>query len=393
MNIMIQALRHRVVVVIRGLLSILIPVKKGKLLFQSFPDYADNSRAFSDYLIEHTDYHLFWSVNNAENYQNNSRITFIERDGGNTLLGKLKFIYHTVSAQYLFSTHAAFFYANGRRQKYVCLWHGTPLKRIAILQNPANKNYLSNTSCILCSSKYYVPIMAECFGWSEERIIPIGIPRNDWLFRKSDSLDKLGLVKGNNEKLIVYLPTFRKTRAEDRGDSEHDVYRIGEMDFGSEKCCEEMNTFLKKYNVKLIVKPHPSDPNQQEKTKYSNIFIIPHKKLLENDVQLNSLLHYADALITDFSGVYTDYLNLDRPIGFVLSDLEEYTRKRGFLYENPLDFMPGVRIYSERDFMDFCEDVANNHDTSKSERERLHKVYNDYRDDENCRRLADFLKM
>ena len=143
----------------RLLLSYIIPVKKGKIIFESFPDYSDNARAFSDYLIENSAYTLIWSVEGAEKYENSARIRFIERNGGETIIGKLKFIYETVSSQILVSTHGAFLYANKRKQKFVCCWHGMPLKRIAVWQNPENKNYLNNTSYILSTSKYYIPIL------------------------------------------------------------------------------------------------------------------------------------------------------------------------------------------------------------------------------------------
>ena len=393
MNKTFQFVRHSLVELTRWFFSVIIPVKKGKIILQSYPDYADNSRAFSDYLIANTNYHLYWSVSNASTYSNTERITFIEKDGGGSLIEKIKFIYHTVSSQYLFSTHAAFFYANGRKQSYICLWHGAPLKKIAVLQNPANKNYLSNTTGLLCSSNYYVPIMAKCFGWDKERIIPIGIPRNDWLFKETKALEKLCITKDEQQKIIVYLPTFRKTSITSACDSNQDVYKIGKIDFSSDDTLRQLNEYLTSIRVKLIVKPHPADPNQQEKIGYSNIIVLPHKRLVEQDVQLNQVLHYADALITDFSGVYIDYMVLDRPIGFVLSDLSEYTSNRGFLFDNPLEYMPGMPIYNETQFMQFCKDVSENIDEYKTERERMRHIYNDYHDAYNCKRLAQYLGM
>lgn len=360
-------------------------------MFQSLPDYSDNSRAFSDYLIKNTDYKLLWSVTDPKKYKSTDRVAFIEKDGGKTLTGKLRFIYHTVSSEFLFSTHGGFLYANRKHQTFVCLWHGMPLKKIARLQDSSMNHYLNNARYILCTSSYYIPIFCKCFGKQENEIIPIGIPRNDLLFYESDVLDKLQLTINEGEKLIVYLPTFHST--DYYSDSKENIVKNTILDLSTDESIRNMNDFLRSINVKLVIKPHPAEANKLSKSIYSNIFIIPHAEFDEKDIQLNSLLHYADALLTDFSGVFIDYLLLDRPIGFALSDVANYTTSRGFLFDNPLDYMPGMKIYNNQDFRCFCKDVAEGNDRYSQDRVRLKNVYNDHFDSNNCKRLVDFLKL
>lgn len=374
---------------LRSILSIIIPIKKGKILFESYPDYSDNARAFSDYLIEHTDYKIIWSVREVNKINNTDRIRFIEKDGGQSLLGKIKFIYDTVSSQFLFSTHGSFYYAS-RRNKYVVLWHGMPLKKIARLQDKKNNNYLNNATYILTTSKYYVPIFQQCFGKKSDEILPIGIPRNDLLFQENNSLGILGIEKSCQEKMIVYLPTFRTARGNTESDSEENVFN-GLLDITTKGSREKLNDFLRGQNIIMVVKPHPADIVVLEEQRLSNLVIIPHNVFAGKDVQLNHLLHYADALLTDYSGVFIDYLNLDRPIGFVLTDIKSYAKNRGFLFDKPLDYLPGKKIFSEKDLMDFCEDVSKGNDNLKTEREKLRYIFNDYSDDKNCSRLAKFL--
>lgn len=393
MNKLLLDIRSNGLKLLRIILSFVIPVKKGKLLFESWPDYSDNSRAFSDYLLMNTNYRLFWSVNNAEKYPLTNRIRFIEKNGGKSFWGRLVFIYHTVSSQYLFSTHGSFMFANRRKQQYIVLWHGMPLKKIANMQSEDNHNYLNNSSYILSTSKYYVPIFQKCFGKEEGEILPLGIPRNDLLFQDNDSLNKLGIEKRKNEKLIIYLPTFRKTSIYDKGDTGVDVFKDSFLNLSDRVRLEELNNYLYDLHLKMLIKPHPSDIHQLNEVKLSNIVIIPHVEFSQKDIQLNHVLHYADALITDFSGVFIDYLNLNRPIGFLLTDLEQYTSNRGFLFDAPLDYMPGKKIYNEDDFEKFCSDISEGIDNTAEERMRLRNVYNDYSDGENSRRLADFLKL
>lgn len=373
--------------IVRSILSYLIPIKKRKIMFESYPDYSDNSRAFSDYLLEHTDYHIIWSVRDIRKYKNTDRISFIEKDGGRKLWGKLKFIYHTVSAQFLFSTHASFFCA-GRKNKYVVLWHGMPLKKIARLQDENNKSYLENASYILSSSTYYVPIFKQCFG--EHEILPLGIPRNDLLFEENNTLKLLGVEKSAEEKLVVYLPTFRKAEGETKGDTEEDVFS-GLLDLSTNYSRVALNEYLRDHRLVMLVKPHPADTNTMEEFRLSNLVVIPHSEFAAKDIQLNHVLHYADALLTDYSGVFIDYLNLDRPIGFLLTDLKNYTDNRGFLFDKPLDYLPGMQLYTEQDVKKFFEDLDKGVDNFKTERERLRYVYNDHSDSNNCQRLAEYL--
>ena len=72
--------------------------------------------------------------------------------------------------------------------------------------------------------------------------------------------------------------------------------------------------------------------------------------MLEKEkLQLYELIGISDALISDYSSVAVDYLLLDRPLGYVLADYEIYREKRGFVFEDPLEYMPGEKIYNACD--------------------------------------------
>ena len=123
----------------------------------------------------------------------------------------------------------------------------------SIMQNTDNSNYLNNSSYILCTSKYYVPIFQQCFAKPKDEILPIGIPRNDLLFQETDVLEKLGIEKTNGEKLIVYLPTFRKTSQHDKGDSEIDVFSNSLLDLSNDDSLEKLNAYRSSLKIILLV--------------------------------------------------------------------------------------------------------------------------------------------
>ena len=78
-----------------------------------------------------------------------------------------------------------------------------------------------------------------------------------------------------------------------------------------------------------------------------------------------------DALITDYSGIAFEFMLLNRPIGYVVSDMQMYTR--GFAVNNPLDYMPGNKIRHLDDMLIYIKDVAESIDRYKAERTKLIK--------------------
>lgn len=75
----------------------------------------------------------------------------------------------------------------------------------------------------------------------------------------------------------------------------------------------------------------------------------------------------------------------------MLDDLEEYGDKRGFVVENPIELMPGQKIYNKEELLSFIDNLINNKDEYKEERKRINDLVNKYQDDKNCERILEFL--
>lgn len=141
-----------------------------------------------------------------------------------------------------------------------------------------------------------------------------------------------------------------------------------------------------------IIKPHP----YQNDLKFlnlnlTNIIKFTNEDLAMKSVSLYELIGQVDALLTDYSSVYFDFLLTQKPIGFVLDDIHEYRDKRGFVVENPLELMPGEKIYNEEEFVGFIKNTCNGIDNYKDERKRINDLANKYQDNKNCERILDFL--
>lgn len=387
MNPIIRSVAHTVISIIHRVVGYLIPIDKNKVFFDSFPDYSDNCRALSDYLIKYTDYRIYWAVNQIPQNGYDKRVHFVLKHN------KCNYIYHTLSSRYLFSTHSAFAWAIPKRNIYTCLWHGTPAKKICLLQNSSNIYYLRNCTFFTAASDYAKGIYINAFGRAVDDILVTGYPRCDLLFQESDSLIKLGIEKSDSDRLILYLPTFRQPIGASYSDSSKNIYEDDFIIFSDPDDIYKWNEFFKQKNILFIVKPHPSDSNIINFAGLSNIRVISNNLLQENDVQLYSLMHYADAIVTDFSSVYFDYLLLNRPIGFIISDIDEFKKNRGSIVENPLEIMPGHRILSKEDFIIFCQDVISGNDNWISERTKIQSLFNLYIDGNACERVVKELKM
>lgn len=150
----------------------------------------------------------------------------------------------------------------------------------------------------------------------------------------------------------------------------------------------QLDKYLKESDMHLIIKLHPAqDYEGSEPVEYENIKIWTHQELNHQNIELYRLLGSSDALITDYSSVYFDYLLLNKPIAFTVNDLEMYTNERGFVFDKPEDYMPGSKIKSIEQFYEFLDKVSNNIDEYKLERHSINELVNYYKDDKNCVRI------
>ena len=88
----------------------------------------------------------------------------------------------------------------GKNRTIVNLWHGIPLKKIALMDPNLSrlariyfkKIFTENYTFVLTCSSRLIPVMAESFQISPDKIKVWGQPRNDVLFTKTDKEKVLG---------------------------------------------------------------------------------------------------------------------------------------------------------------------------------------------------------
>ena len=113
--------------------------------------------------------------------------------------------------------------------------------------------------------------------------------------------------------------------------------------------------------------------------------------MLNEFITINEILDGIDLLISDYSSIYVDYINLIRPVIFLDTDKEEYVKNRGIKF-NSLDFwwMAGPKVNDIDMFMIETKKLLNNRDYYKNERKLFNELLNG-NEQKNNNKLIEFI--
>ena len=356
----------------------LIPKSKKQVVFCSFPDYGDNARAVYEEMVRQgmgETRILTWLVKD---------VTLPGLPAGALRQHSFKGIWRFMRAGYVFHTHGLFHNRPGPGQRVISLWHGMPLKTIMKLDatHPANERF--RFTYTVATSPLYRRIMAAAFDCKEERCLVTGQPRCDLLFRPEDSLAAMGIRRSDYAKVFLWMPTYRKSVTGDLRTDGNGGTELG-VAFLTEEQLIALNGRLAALNCLMLIKLHPMQvPVRAEETDLSHIRI-----LRQAPGQLYSLVGQADALLTDCSSVYIDYLLLDRPMAFVFDDMDQYGENRGFVFPDPARYMPGPFIGDAGALTAFIEDTAAGRDGYADARRQVREQFHTYCDGESAKRLIE----
>lgn len=114
---------------------------------------------------------------------------------------------------------------------------------------------------------------------------------------------------------------------------------------------------------------------------------------LSNEFLTQDLLKISDCLVTDYSGVYFDFLLLQKPIIFYCYDYKEYLKDDRELYFNYFDdnITPGPKV---KNITELMQSISNEMRESSYKKKitRAKKLFHKYQDDMNCARVYNFIK-
>lgn len=371
-------------------------VDKRMILFSSHVDYSDNARALSDYLVNNDyleKYDIYWAVKDVERCKKlypDAKVKFISCIGwGSVTIQK-----YAYKSAWQFGTHGVvkFFKNHGENRHFINLWHGSSYK------DNENKSVYElefdnvKFDIALVAGPLFVKTKARFWNCSESRILPLGYPRYDWLLKKETNSRMFvdSLKKNIDTKVIIWMPTFRNDKNGEFIETDS-ITQFPLID--SNDKWHELDKWCSEYNVVLIVKLHPY---QKEYDicwdELKNIINITNEDIDNARITLYSMLSCVDGLISDYSSVGVDFMVANKPIAFTLDDYEHYSSLRGFVVEDPRDYMPGHHLYTLQHLKTFVFDVASGSDLYSERRKELYGTLI-HKSNGYCKELVEFLKL
>ncbi|MDR2726635.1 MAG: CDP-glycerol glycerophosphotransferase family protein [Deltaproteobacteria bacterium] len=244
-------------------------------------------------------------------------------------------------------------YLLGHGAHTIQLWHGIPLKKVGLAEADSGIRMTPEKAAGLYNVYAAYKTVASTSAWATEQLfskcfkadtfLELGYPRNDILLRAPEKNDLLNVDaacydmvtrhRKSGGKVVVYMPTFRDT----------------ELDFTDEGGRvvlepQELAAFTKTHGVLFLLKLHPNVDDDR-------LSALPGVVRYPSRRDIYPLLPLADALVTDYSSVYMDYLLLNRPIHFFAYDLQRYrTQDRELFF--PYEAMtPGPIARTQRELL------------------------------------------
>jgi CDP-glycerol glycerophosphotransferase (TagB/SpsB family) len=358
---------------------------KQVILFESYPDFNGSALEIYNELVKRgydKKYDLIWAVYSDFKLKTKYRtVKFFNCESAEkaAILARTKCIID--SNRYIKKPSAGIFRFHVR--------HGCCLK------NSINYNRkLGDVDAILTTSDEMLKLDQQIFAPEiSKKFVVLGMPATDRLFSPKPIYD-CGLIKemtGSDHryaKLIGWLPTFRDHRNSHFGKNR---FPFGLPAIHSDAEFRAVNDILVKHDALLIVQMHHAQAkNYKNPPKCSNIAFVNEAMKAKCGVATTDILGNCDALLTDYSSAYHEYVILNRPIGLIVEDLLAYSNTKGF-FCNYLDWIKGDYIINNNMLVNWINNIANGLDVNKAAREvSLNKIHK-FKDANAAKRAVDYL--
>ena len=367
------------------LINFFIPKNNKQICFISYPDFSDNPRALFQYIKENdTEYKLIWLIRDIEVFkimkEHNIQDVFFQNS--------LKGLFFYMKSKYIITSQTDLIGIKSARQIYFDLWHGMPLKKIGFLKENFKESQWSKNSkksnYKIATSNLTQAIISASFGVEAKKVKVVGQSRTDFFRENSNNyLKKLGIEKKNYKKIVLFLPTFR----------DFNSYKVDNI-FRFEKFnTEKFTSFLKKNEILFITKLHHVDERKAEDLSNKDNFLLLKNIDLRNQlIDLYHILNEIDALLTDYSSVYIDFLIKNKPIIFIPTDLDKYRSSQGLILEPYDEWTPGPKAYTQEELSKELENLVLNQDNYSKKRSLITEILHKYQDVNSSERIFKLIK-
>jgi len=351
---------------------------KKYILMESVPDYADNTLAVYNYMIEKKlckDLELVWRA--YKKTKKDARSVLLDK----TFVSGLRYNYFLARSKILVFCNNTISKTD-KKQISIFLCHGSKSKMTrGSYEAPKDLDY------ILVQADMFKEATKYGYNLSEKtQMITLGYPRNDDLLIEHN-IDRNKVFNKEFKKLIIWYPTFRQPK-----NGQKNVSSLTLPVIHDEEAAKVINEKAKELGILIALKPHfAQNTDFIKNNNLSNIVIFDDDFLVNNNIRSYQLLSLSDSLLTDYSSVYYDYLLCDKPIGLIWEDYDEYKKGQGFALDPDVVYSGGEKIFNVEDFCAYLERIAKGEDILKEERTKIKNLSNVYQDANSSKRVAEFI--
>ncbi|CAM3312574.1 bifunctional glycosyltransferase/CDP-glycerol:glycerophosphate glycerophosphotransferase [Vagococcus fessus] len=237
---------------------------------------------------------------------------------------------------------------NEKEGRYLIqLWHGNPFKKMLFdspetevdrwnkKQKVQKSKMISKWHFLLSEHRDMDLKYASSFNIPLEKLVRAPQPKTKWMIENKDNAELKQAVRtelgiSDDKKMVLYVPTwrdynFKKNLAAINNDYMVDFNRLKEN-------MENPEDYI------FVMKPHPMD-----KLGDNNKPDI----LIEGSEAIEKYVLACDLLVTDYSSVLFDAINVDKPFYLIMKDFEYYSKIRG-MYEGDLKTFEKISVDNER---------------------------------------------
>jgi CDP-glycerol glycerophosphotransferase len=339
---------RRVLPVLLRLLRLVLPTRRVVVVISGVPTEGNAIEVVRG-LVDRYPGRIVWMDGPSPEFCARLGLSRVEHHGRMSRRGLCAYL----TAEAVFLTHGAYGMARRVPRKLtINVWHGSGMKVMAHSLLPDTKMRGPAADLLVSGARVWGEYYAGLSDLSTEEVVYSANPRVD-AFERPLSADQLAGLGIGRARFVLWMPTFRSTagRVEGAGwsdstDLDSNARLRDQAALVAAACTDR--------GIQLVLKAHPLDADLYD---VPGVLSITDVVLEDSGYCLYQLLGASGGLLTDASSVWTDYLLLDRPIGFVFPDHAAYSAGRGVHPADIMDWLPGELLQDQVGVESFLDDV------------------------------------
>jgi len=368
----------------------LLPLKQDAILFESFPELGGSPRMVYEELRRRgfgKRYRLAWAV--AADFEAPPGFDCIPWYGKVGPLARIRAEIALAKAKAIVDSNR--YIPKLKKSTYrLFTRHGAALKNCDWYFDG-----LGRVDCCLTLSENMLDAERKLFRGHPPRLENLGFPVHDQLFERVD-LHANGFwprLTGHGAryaKIIGWMPTYRQHRMDGRHDAATPVFPCGVPLLRTWEDFSRLNEQLRQEDILVAIQMHHAQAANFPVERFSHIVMVDPALKREMGVSTPCLMQGFDALVTDYSGAYHEFILLDRPVAISVDDYDTYAQNPGFALDF-FDWIKGEYLKTPEDLGRFVENVAHGRDAAREARRSSLRKIHDHVDDRSTQRVTDLL--